>query len=328
MGLLDYGPMLKGKPKLLPPELDAPRQTDLIDAFGDKAHIAEIRSRGGNILDAADIPLAGGKGPERALETATGDMDFGIGDKGFPGGASPRTATGKIDRPLLTAENYGSLSPGEPNLPKTMPEPGGGLLASKLPATAPVPPSRPAGLGETQVAGTPMPRPVASLSEAPRWRREPPLPPPRPAGLGMDASGGATAAAPSPRTGLLAQAPTPPVVSAPPPAPPPPPPAPIAPPPPATAPPAAGGVGGAGGGPSLGGIAGALGGIAKAFSGGGAPPPPQVRFPQLSPSNAGPTVDAQIVAARGPAQQIMTGLLADDVKTLVNPKKRPGGLLA
>jgi hypothetical protein len=119
------------------------------------------------------------------------------------------------------------------------------------------------------------------------------------------------------------------MLSAPPPPPPPaPPPAPIVPPTPIV-PPAAGGAAAAGGGPNIGGILGGLAGIAKGLGGGQAPQAPPVRFPQLSPSNAGPSVDAQLSAQKAPAAQIFSGLLADDVTDLVDPrKKRGGGLLA
>ena len=72
-----------------------------------------------------------------------------------------------------------------------------------------------------------------------------------------------------------------------------------------------------------------IAGIAKGLSGGQAPAPPPVKFPQLSPSNAGPSVDAQLSAQKAPAAQIFSGLLADDMPGLVDPRKRrAGGLLA
>jgi hypothetical protein len=83
-------------------------------------------------------------------------------------------------------------------------------------------------------------------------------------------------------------------------------------------------IGGAAGGMAgLDGILGGIGGLVKAFGGGGkgggAPP---AKAPQFSPSNAGPTVDAEIAKDRQQAPQIMAGLLADDVKSLIDPRKQ------
>ena len=216
MGLLDYGPMLKGKPKILPPEATPKVTATWDDPFGDKAHAQELRTLGGSILDASD--LLPGQAKPHALKSAVGDMDFGRGSPGFQSGerAGPPGGIKSAGR-MTPAENYGELPPlpppmeaGMPTPTAPTPSPAGGLLASKLPYTAPIPPSRPAALGSTQVAGgVPAPRPPGLPGPTPSWRPDPPLPPPRPAGLGMDAAGGATAAAPPPplSRGLLAQSP-------------------------------------------------------------------------------------------------------------------------
>ena len=75
------------------------------------------------------------------------------------------------------------------------------------------------------------------------------------------------------------------------------------------------------GGDILGGILGAAGGLAKMFAGKKAPAP-QAKAPQLSPSNAGATVDAEIAQDRAKAPQILAGLLADNPKSLIDPRKQ------
>ena len=72
---------------------------------------------------------------------------------------------------------------------------------------------------------------------------------------------------------------------------------------------------------ALGGILGGIGGLVKAFSGGGKSAPP-ARAPQLSPSNAGPTVDAEIAQDRQMAPQILAGILANNPKSLLDPRKQ------
>jgi hypothetical protein len=83
----------------------------------------------------------------------------------------------------------------------------------------------------------------------------------------------------------------------------------------------AGGAGAMGGMGGMGDILGGIMGIAGAFGAGKSGPPPP-KPPQIAPSNAGPSTDAQIAATRGPSQQIMAGLLADDVKSLIDPRKK------
>ena len=82
-------------------------------------------------------------------------------------------------------------------------------------------------------------------------------------------------------------------------------------------------IGGAAGGMAgLDGILGGIGGLVKAFGGGGGGGAPPARPPQLSPSNAGPTVDAEIAQDRQMAPQILAGILADNPKSLIDPRKQ------
>jgi hypothetical protein len=333
MGLLDdMGPLLKGKPKIMPSPLtgfDATAPTamtsgDELDPTMQARHAEALEVRGpaepyvpGGTLAgpnqqrafaAGDQPGAGFGPPSppqaRNLATAIADteppramagMDFGLGDN-FPG----------VKRPERLAEGLPMTAP---DASPSMPTPGSGLLAN-----VPLPPSRPAGLGgmppTRSAAATPLPPPrPAGLGGATEVASTaaPPMPPIRPPGLGLEATGGMMASAP----------PIAPIA---------PPIAPIAPPiaPPTPAPQApVGAAGGAMGG--LGGLAGAIGAIAKGFGAGSkGPPPPQAKPPQITPSSAGPETSQQIAKASSQAPQILQGLLAQDKQDTLDPRKRRG----
>ena len=72
----------------------------------------------------------------------------------------------------------------------------------------------------------------------------------------------------------------------------------------------------------LGGLGSALGAIAKGIQGKPGPPPPQAKAPQITPSTAGPETSQQIAKASSQAPQILQGLLAQDKKNDLDPRKR------
>jgi hypothetical protein len=339
MGLLDdLGPLLKGRPKILPfganidpTAFEAVTAGDELDPTMKARHAEALEVRGAvkpeppggtlagpnqqRAFAAGDQPGAGfGPTPPqgRNLRTAVADaappkinlteMDFGLGDK-FPAPKNPaRLAEGL---PMTAPE----ITPG---IPAASPAPATGLLAN-----APLPPSRPADLGgipRTRAAAAmplPPPRP-AGLGGAEVASTAPPMPPVRPPGLGVEASGGLLSKAPA------IVPPAPPIAP------------PIAPPTPPIAPPiapvaaAGGAMGGAAGGAmgGLGGALGAIGSIAKAFSGGKAPPVPEARPPQLPPPRAGAEQAQQEASARSQAPQILQGILADTARNSLDPRKR------
>jgi hypothetical protein len=287
MGLLDdMGPLLKGKPKQMP----------------------------GMDFGLPDIAPGVGKSPMdfgiNDLAKPAPSMNFGLDDVA-PGASPPGPAmgpTGKIASQLgegskMLPQDVASSSP-------SMPTPGSGLLAN-----APLPPSRPAGLGgmppTRSAAAVPLPpaRP-AGLGGAPEVASAdaPPMPPVRPPGLGLEATGGMMASAAPPIAPIAPPiAPIAPPIAAPTPAPQ----APV------------GAAGGAMGG--LGGLGSALGGIAKAIQGKPGPPPPQAKTPQITPSTAGPETSQQQAKASAQAPQILQGLLAQDKQDTLDPRKRRMG---
>jgi hypothetical protein len=319
MGLLDdMGPLLRGKPKVMPSPLtgfDATAPTamtsaDELDPTMKARHAEALEVRGpaepnipGGTLAgpnqqrafaAGDQPGAGFGPPSppqaKNLATAIADteppramanMDFGLGDN-FPG----------VKRPERLAEGL-PMTPADPT-----PSPTAGLLA----ANVPLPPPRPAGLG-----GMPPTRSAAAT----------PLPPPRPAGLGGASEVASTTAPPMPPIrppdlGGSAMAAAPPIAPIAPPIAPPPSPAPQA--------PAGGMAGGAMGG--LGGIASAIGKIAGGLQGKQGPPPPQAKAPQIAPSNIGAEVSQTQAAGKAQAPQVMQGLLAPAQNNTLDPRKR------
>ena len=331
MGLLDdMGPLLKGKPKIMPSPLtgfdatapSAMTSGDELDPTMQARHAEALEVRGAaepNIpggtlagpnqqraFAAGDQPGAGFGPPSppqaRNLATAIADteppramanMDFGMGDKGFP-----------MKQPGRLAEGLPMTAP---DASPSMPTPGSGLLAN-----VPLPPPRPAGLGgmppTRSAASTPMPPPrPAGLGGAAEVASTtaPPMPPVRPPGLGLEATGGMMASAPpvAPIAPPIAPI-VPPIAAA------------------SSAPqaPVGGAAGGAMGG--LGGLAGAIGGIAKAIQGKPGPPPPQAKAPQITPSSAGPETSQQMAKASAQAPQILQGLLAQDKQDTLDPRKR------
>jgi hypothetical protein len=320
MGLLDdMGPLLKGKPKIMPSPLtgfdatapSAMTSGDELDPTMQARHAEALEVRGAaepNIpggtlagpnqqraFAAGDQPGAGFGPPSppqaRNLATAIADtepprvmagMDFGMGDKGFP-----------MKQPGRLAEGLPMTAP---DASPSMPTPGSGLLAN-----VPLPPSRPAGLG-----GMPPTRSTAAT----------PMPPPRPAGLGGATEVASASAPPMPPI-------RPPDLGITPPAPPI---APIAPPIAAASSAPQAPVGGAAGGAmgGLGGLGSALGGIAKAIQGKPGPPPPQAKAPQITPSTAGPETSQQMAKASAQAPQILQGILAQDKEDTLDPRKRRG----
>ena len=270
MGLLDdLGPLLRGKPKALPIDLAGPLKTPTFNGAPTKGPMDF------GLSDLATAP------PEASQQKS---MAFALDDIA-PSAQAPGAVTtpgGKIGTRL--AEGNPVLPPTpEPAAPSpSLPTPGSGLLAN-----APLPPSRPAGLG-----GIPATRSAAAM----------PLPPPRPAGLGGAASIASTAAPPMPP-------PRPPglggtdVASAPPMPPPRPPeiggggllaakPPAIVPTAPPIAPPAP---------------------IA---------PPPEAKAPQIAPSNIGAEVSQTQAGAKAQVPQILQGLLAPAQNNTLDPRKR------
>ncbi len=303
MGLLDdYETLLRGRgPKALPPSLAGPLKTPTFNGAPTKGPMDF------GVSDLATSPP--GADQQKSMSFALDDI--------APGTQAPGALTtpgGKIGS---------QMAQGDPRLPPT-PELSSGLLANKpaLPAGSPFiqpkPPMPPAFAERAPLRPTPPgppPRP-------PELASAPAMPPPRPPGIGNMA-------------GLPQQAPMPPMR-------PPeldtaaiPSPVPIADTPiigmgGGTTADVGSSIGGAtggaatagmGGGDILGGILGAAGGLAKMF-GGNKGAAPQAKAPTFSPSNAGPTVDAEIAKDRQQAPQIMAGLLADDVKSLIDPRKR------
>ena len=331
MGLLDdMGPLLKGKPKIMPSPLtgfdatapSAMTSGDELDPAMQARHAEALEVRGAaepyvpggtlagpnqqRAFAAGDQPGAGFGPPSppqaRNLATAIADteppramanMDFGLGDK-FPG----------VKQPERLAEGLPMTAP---DASPSMPTPGSGLLAN-----VPLPPSRPAGLGgmppTRSAASMPLPPPrPAGLGGAAEVASTtaPPMPPPRPPGLGLEATGGMMASA------------APPIAPSAPPI------APIAPPIAATSSAPQAPVGGAAGGAmgGLGGIASAIGKIAGGLNKPG-PPPPQAKAPQITPSSAGPETSQQQAKASAQAPQILQGLLAQDKQDTLDPRKR------
>jgi len=339
MGLLDdYGPLLKGKPKTLPPDFAGPLKTPSFNGAPFKAPmdfgISDLstsppgadqqKSMAFALDDIAPSAQAPGAattpGGKIGTQLAEGNPMLPPTGGGAPVGKPLSLLTAGQETPLGLDSGPKKLSllrSGTENEPRTelglgLPDasPTSGLLA----ANSPLPPPRPAGLG-----GMPPTRSTASM----------PLPPPRPAGLGGAAEVASTTAPPMPPVrppGLGLEATGGMMASAPPIAPIAPSIAPIAPPiaPPTPAPQAqVGAAGGAMGG--LGGLGSALGGIAKAIQGKPGPPPPQAKAPQITPSSAGPETSQQQAKASAQAPQILQGLLAQDKQDTLDPRKRRMG---
>ena len=361
MGLLDdYDRLLGGRPKTMPAQgMPDPTASiamtagDDLDPFmsGRRAEALEVRG-----APPPNIPGGMLAGPNQQRAFAAGDRPYGPQTRNL-GIAQADAAPPKIN---LAEMNYGlgDNFPGVKNqtrlaegLPMTAPEPEAAPPPKPLPPPATVAENRPSS--STAAPAFPPPRPSGLLSpKAPpptQFAETAPLPPPR--GMLAGPPPNARAELP-PRPAPAMPVPRPPVIaggglpqSAPmPPVRPPElggietaaltPPAPIADNPiigmggdtavgAAGAADAGSAIGGAaaGGIGAMGGILDGIGGLVKAFGGGGSAPPP-AKPPQLSPSNAGPTVDAEIAQDRQMAPQILAGILANNPKSLLDPRRQ------
>jgi len=344
MGLLDEY-LLRGKPKLMPLEASkgfdptaAMGMTagDELDPFGGARRAEALEVRG-----AAPPNIPGGTlaGPNQQRAFAAGDRPYGPQTRNLgiaqADAAPPKTNLAEMNFGLgdnfPAPKNPARLAEGNPMQPPE-PEPSSGLLSNKpaIPASSPmiVQPKPPMPTAFAERAPLPPPRsmlggssPAAPARVAAAPPPAPAMPPPRPPEIGNMAGLPQSAPMPPVRPPELGGIDTASLT----------PPAPIADTPiigmggdtavgaadAAAASPAAA----AGGGDILGGILGAAGGLAKMFAGKKAPAP-QAKAPQLSPSNAGATVDAEIAQDRAKAPQILAGLLADNPKRLIDPRKQ------
>ncbi len=261
MGLLDdYERLLRDKMKVMPPAGMLDPTEPVAMTAGDELD-PTMKARRAEALEVRGAPSASLKQQERLpvglpMQPPASEPPAGIlAPKPPMPTAFAENAPLPPPRPMVPGNPPGNSPISRPPPPApAMPPPrppaiGGGMLAGRMPETAPLPPVRPPELGGIDVAASPIIDTPITVADA------------------------APAAA-------------------------------------------------AGGGDILGGILGAAGGIAKMFGAGKKAPAPQARPPQLSPSNAGATVDAEIAQDRAKAPQILAGLLADNPKSLIDPRKQ------
>ena len=287
-GLLDdfAGGLLLGRPKKLPPEVDAGGRM-LPGRFPGQIADPEALARSLH----HDIPTPGG--PNRFTDAPPGAKIQGRLPEGLPMTGPPvpvaggPSSVGAGGGPSLLDPN--SIAGAQPTLPR----PPQFAQAPQFPQTGPMPPTRPP---MTPGGNPPTPAPAS-----------PQLTP-----------GGNPSLTPPPNPIIPPKIGPPPAIAAPPPITPTP--TPIAPAAP-TATPAVAGAGGAAGGAAagLGGVFSALGQIAKGMSGKAAPAPPPAKAPTIQPMSQDPRSASR---AQG-AQQAMAGILGGP--SLLDPRRRGMG---